>query len=76
MKTDLDKVGGFDERYAKGISYDDDDFLYRVNDKGLSIKIVNDPFVIHQYHPPFTYKKEGWQDLHTINKNLFKSTWL
>lgn len=76
MKSDLDKVGGFDERYARGISYDDDDFLYRVNDKGLSIKIINDPFVIHQYHPPFTYKKAGWQDLHAINKNLFKSIWL
>jgi GT2 family glycosyltransferase len=75
-KSDLDKVGGFDERYAHGISYDDDDLVYRINDKNIEIKIVNHPFVIHQYHAPFTYMREGWQKLHTINKNLFKSLWL
>jgi len=75
-RKDLDIVGGFDERYAHGISFDDDDLVYRINDKGIKINIINRPFVIHQYHTPFTYNKAGWKELHAINKKLFKETWL
>lgn len=75
-KRDLDRIGGFDEEYALGVSYDDDDFVYRINNAGLDIKIVNTPFVVHQWHTPFTYKREGWQAKHEINKKLFEQKWL
>ncbi|WP_435523778.1 glycosyltransferase family 2 protein [Chryseobacterium indoltheticum] len=43
-------MGGFDERFAKGIAFDDNEFLYRVNLKGLEVQIVEDPIVLHQNH--------------------------
>ena len=52
-KEDLDDLGGFDMRYAQGVGYDDNDFIYRVRLKGMTTKIIDNPFVIHQYHPPF-----------------------
>jgi glycosyltransferase involved in cell wall biosynthesis len=75
-RHDLELVGGFDERYASGIAYDDDDFIYRVNDRSMTTKIINHPFVIHQYHHTFTYKKQGWHELHERNKNIFTKLWL
>jgi len=75
-RHDLDLVGGFNEEYAHGISYDDDDFVYSINDKGIKIQIVNDPYVVHQYHPPYTYKREGWRELHEKNKQLFERRWM
>ncbi len=74
-KHDLDLVGGFDENYALGISYDDDDLVYAINDKGITTKIIGYPLVIHQYHQPFTYQKENVFALHERNKQLFKSKW-
>lgn len=57
MKSNLDLLNGFDERYANGIGYDDNEFLRRVL-KLLNFEFVYNnsdlsslyPFVIHQYH--------------------------
>lgn len=49
-KKDLEELGGFDERYAQGIAYDDNDLLLRIQRKGMNIKIIDSPFVIHQFH--------------------------
>ncbi len=73
MREDLDRFGGFDERYAKGICYEDDDFIRKVKRSGLRVRIVDDPYVIHQYHPQYTYMKPGYMALHDINKRLFDS---
>ena len=43
-------LGGFDERYGEGSSYDDDEFLHRVKLLGLNLKIVHDVIGIHQWH--------------------------
>lgn len=75
MRHDLDKFGGFDPDYGMGISFDDDDFVYRVYNAGMNIKIIDNPFVMHQWHPPFTYKRDGWQPLHERNKKLFEQKW-
>jgi len=51
-KTKLNIIGGFDEIYANGIGFDDDDFVKSVSSNGLNI-ICIDPtkyYVIHQYH--------------------------
>ncbi len=73
MRDDLNKFGGFDERYAKGICYEDDDFIRKVKRSGIEVQIVDSPYVIHQYHPQYTYMKPGYMALHDINKRLFLS---
>jgi GT2 family glycosyltransferase len=67
-KSNLDKLGGFDERYAHGIAYDDNEILIRIQRMGLKINIINDPFVVHQWH----YSSNNYQHLDAsklINKN-------
>lgn len=49
-RKDLIELNGFDERYAQGINFDDDEFIERIKKKGLEIKFVEEPWVIHQYH--------------------------
>ena len=50
-RNNLSKVNGFDESYAQGHNYDDAEILHRIRNLGLQIKFVEDPWVIHQYHP-------------------------
>jgi len=61
-------LGGFDERYARGIGFDDDEFLYRVKGIGLEIKIIDDYFVLlHQNH----YTEKGLFDSsNNVRKDL------
>ena len=58
MKTTLDKLGGFDERYADGIAYDDDEFVLRAKRLGLEMKIPTKVSVIHQYHSKVSHFRE------------------
>ena len=53
MREDLYELGGFDERYANGLGYDDFDFIHRIREKKMDIKIIDNPFVVHQFHEPF-----------------------
>jgi len=67
-KKNLDDLGGFDERFAHGIAFDDNEILIRIQKKGLNIKIVNNPFVVHQWH----YSTHNYQHLNVhelIDKN-------
>lgn len=48
--NDLRKLNGFDERFAFGIGFDDNYFIYQVKMLGLRVEFINDPFVLHQYH--------------------------
>ena len=50
-RKNLCELNGFDESFAHGHSYDDDEFKQRIVNKGLSIEFVADPYVIHQWHP-------------------------
>ena len=67
-KKDLEDVGGFDEEFATGISCDDIEFLVRIKKKGMDIEMVDDPFVIHQWHPYTSYSN---QKLVQQNRNLY-----
>jgi hypothetical protein len=49
-RDNLKKLNGFDERYAHGRDYDDNEFFQRVNFMNLNIQFVEEPFVIHQWH--------------------------
>lgn len=53
---DLKKLKYFDERFAKGIAYDDDEFAYRTK-KLLHTIDIDSPIVIHQWHGLFNYYK-------------------
>lgn len=53
MKKDLYKLGGFDERYSDGLGYDDYDLIHRIRKMKMNIKIIENPFVVHQHHAPF-----------------------
>jgi glycosyltransferase involved in cell wall biosynthesis len=53
MREDLHELGGFDERYANGLGYEDNDFVHRIKMKHMDIKIIDNPFVVHQFHEPF-----------------------
>jgi len=59
-KEDMDILGGYDERFAEGIGYDDYDFTDRIYNLKLKMINVDDPFVVHQWHKPTEY-------LNTIN---------
>ena len=63
----LDDLGGFDERFAKGIAKDDREFVLRVRRKRMKIVQVDNPFVLHQQHNPTTYRP----DLTQINNMMF-----
>lgn len=52
-RHNLKKLNGFDERFATGFSYDDNEFVQRVRNLNLNIEFVDDPHVIHQPHPKF-----------------------
>ena len=43
------KLNGFDERFANGIGFDDDEFLYRIK-MFLNVEIHDEPFALHQWH--------------------------
>jgi len=72
LREDLEKIGGFDERFAKGIGFDDDDLVRRIRKAGINITIIDDPFVIHQKHHRTDYGLIWTQRM--LNKALFDKT--
>jgi glycosyltransferase involved in cell wall biosynthesis len=54
----LVKINGFDERFAYGVSFEDDYLVRQIRNLGLKIDIIDNPFVVHQWH-------DSWQ---TIDK--------
>jgi len=52
-REDLYELGGFDERYYNGLGYDDNEFILRIQNKGMTVKIIENPLVVHQFHKPF-----------------------
>ncbi len=72
LRQDLNMIGGFDERYASGISYDDDDFIRSIKMLGMEVKIVDAPYVLHQYHPHMAYNYPNMKLLHANNKKLYE----
>jgi len=43
-------AGGFDDRYADGIAYDDNAFRDRVARAGIPFAVRDDILVLHQWH--------------------------
>ena len=73
-RKNLEELGGFDERYAEGIGFDDDELLHRIKQKGLDVKIVDFPFVLHQWHygeDSFEMKSIVENEKFRFNYNLY-----
>ncbi|NMR35373.1 glycosyltransferase [Chryseobacterium aquaticum] len=49
-KKDLFDLGGFDPAYAKGVAYDDNEFLHRIKLKNMQIEIIDSEVVLHLNH--------------------------
>jgi glycosyltransferase involved in cell wall biosynthesis len=49
-RTNMQKLNGFDERFAYGIACEDNEFIARVDRLGLSKIISDDISTIHQWH--------------------------
>lgn len=68
-------IGGFDERYANGVGYDDDDFIDRVRHADISIVTRDDAWTIHQEHKR-THQlipRRQYMKLLERNRGLFKT---
>jgi GT2 family glycosyltransferase len=49
-RNSMRKLNGFDERFALGIGYDDDELIIRIRKLGLQLIIEDKISVLHQYH--------------------------
>jgi glycosyltransferase involved in cell wall biosynthesis len=54
----LTDLNGFDERFATGHCFDDDEFICRLQRYGVELECIDFPFVAHQYHYDLTKKYE------------------
>jgi glycosyltransferase involved in cell wall biosynthesis len=72
-KKNMDLLGGFDERYAYGISYDDNEFIERIGRLRLNKIILDEVSVIHQWHPSVYYVNSNFAQLHEKNRLLFEN---
>ena len=71
-KVNMDKLNGFDERYANGVEYEDNEFLERVKRLGLNLIIKDNISVIHQNHPTSFYALPNIKELCKKNRLLFE----
>lgn len=55
----LIKINGFEERFAHGVSFEDDYLVRQIKALGLRIDITEYPFVVHQYH-------DSWQTIDQV----------
>ena len=73
-KKNMLSLNGFDERYSNGIGFDDDEFLHRIKLMGLEIKIIDEPFAVHQWHYSENNFFANHEDISSAiqkNKSLF-----
>jgi len=70
-RKNLDALGGFDERYAYGTAYEDNEFVERIKRMRLKMVIVDEVSVIHQWHPTCQYNHPNNEELLNRNMRLF-----
>lgn len=65
--SDLRKIGGFDLRFAEGISYDDDMFLHSLSKNNINTRIEDSQLVFHQWH------ERVWESVDNFHNRLNKN---
>jgi glycosyltransferase involved in cell wall biosynthesis len=73
-KTHFTEMGGFDIRFAKGVAFEDDEFIYRIMLKGLRLEFIDQPFCVHLEHVKFNNLYPNIKELENINRKLFQQT--
>jgi len=48
--ANLRRINGFEEAFAQGAAYEDDYFIHQIRTVGLKVRIIDNPFVLHQWH--------------------------
>lgn len=71
-KKNLDELGGFDERYAEGIAFDDDELLHRIKLK-LNLQFVDNFVAVHQWHYSNTNRDSNFWTLWNKNNYLLNN---
>ena len=74
-KEDMDVLGGYDERFVKGVGYDDYEFIDRVKNLGLKTQLIDNPCVVHQWHPTLNLDDtnlELLQNMRTTNPDRIR----
>jgi glycosyltransferase involved in cell wall biosynthesis len=71
--SDLLKIGGFDDRFAKGIYYDDDAFLHKLAVNNIEVLIDDNQTVYHQWHEQIWESLPNKHELGAINRNLLNN---
>jgi GT2 family glycosyltransferase len=66
-KNDLMELRGFDERYAYGMDYEDNEIVERIKRKKIKIKFIESPKVLHQWH----YNEKSKVTSSISNRDLF-----
>lgn len=82
-RENLSELEGFDERYANGYCFDDNEFLIRVLRSPFELIMIppTECFAVHQWHPsclpPRGNKDEKWRKNYNLYKNvtLKETTW-
>jgi len=70
-RSNMEKLSGYDERFVHGIGYDDYDFTDRILNLGLKRILVDEPFVVHQWHKPVVYSNNLNLDLLMFLRRFF-----
>ena len=73
LKRHVDAIGRYDERYLKGIAFEDNDFSGRLLSHVGGLVIDGNVLAYHQSHPQTAYsdKGRGW----TTNENYTREKW-
>lgn len=71
-RKSLNRIGGFNEEFAKGYCFEDNEFLFRVRRSGLQIPTINpnQGYVAHLWHPK-NPALHGGCELWERNRRLF-----
>jgi len=72
-RNNMSKLNGFDERFANGIGYDDDEIVMRVRMLGINMVIKDEVQVVHQYHSSLWEHPNGAY-LCEINRRLVQQS--
>jgi len=70
------KIGGFDEQYQYGRSYDDDDFRNTIMANKIPFVLRDDLLVLHiEHHKDYERSGEEMNRLDNINSMYYKKKW-
>lgn len=67
------KAGGFDERYAEGYCWDDNDFRDSIEAAGIPTVVRDDLLVSHQHHEKV--RPGNWKALWDHNRRVYEEKW-